>query len=68
MLGNLIYGIFMRDGLEASVYGFMPPLARGTSGITIGCCLNIFYATTGALKVSEGMLLIPLGLFSASNL
>ncbi|MCB0369706.1 MAG: hypothetical protein KDD45_09760, partial [Bdellovibrionales bacterium] len=50
------------------ISGFIPPLAKGISGMTIVCCLNTFSATTGALKVREGMFLIPLGLFSASNL
>jgi len=68
MFGSLIYGILMREGFDGRTYGFMPPLARGTSGIAIGCCLNTFSATTGALNVKEGMFLMPLGLFSARSL
>ena len=68
MLGRRIYGIFTKEGFDGKVSALIPPLANGTSGITMACCLNAFSAITGALKLREGIFLIPLGLFSASNL
>lgn len=68
MFGRRIYGIFTSDGLAGKVPYFIPPFAKGISGTIIGCCLKAYFATTGALNVKEGIFLMPLGLFSASNL
>jgi hypothetical protein len=67
MGGSLISGIFMMDGLGGRLVMFIPPRARGIYGTMVSCCLNTFSATMGAFTIREGILLMVLGLFSASS-
>ena len=60
--GNFISGIFINAGFGGRARGLIPPFAKGIYVERVGC-LKTFYAITGALKTSDGILLIALGLF-----